>query len=253
MGFRRRPLILSVTLLLVALSAGCDGDPPSGTQARTSPSAGAVPSDSPAPSESGDKKDGGDDGKDDEKDDDVLTEKVPGGATLTRLPPKAEEICIQGPPLSRACPLLVPQVRGTSYLIDSFGRPGGRFQVLELAAGAASNKDPARNAPPRFAHVVIEVGKPGFLIDLGEPAPNKLPLEELLDQDLDQAQDVTANGWGETLMLAPSFPSGGAHGSHLIYRWKGGGYEYRISLHGWAPASSLVNTLRAIVRSAKSP
>ena len=179
---------------------------------------------------------------------------VEGGATLTSLPPAAEKVCSKGAPLSRVCPTLVPLVRSRSYLVDSFGRPGGRFQVLELASGAPSNNDFSRNAPPRVAYVVIEAGKPDFMIDLGEPYPNKVPLEELLGTHLDQPQLVAPEkkwGWDKTLVLAPSFPSGGAHGDHLLYRWEENGFEYVVSLHAWSPAAEAVRTLHAIVRSIK--
>ena len=213
---------------------------------------------SASPSREPGKKDGQNgDKQDGKKDESVRTVRVPGGATLTSLPAKAEDICIKGPPLSRACPLLVPEVRGTSYLVESFGRPGGRFQVLELAAGAPSNNDFSRNAPPRVAHVVVEVGKPGFLIDLGDPAPSTQSLDALLGTERDGAvvveQEKTWDWKGAKLVLAQSFPSGGAHGDHLIYSWKEGGYEHRISLHAWTPARELVRTLHAIVRSARSP
>ena len=146
---RAAALALSLTVIPVA----CDGEPARGPGGKDSPGvSSAGPSRSPEPT----KKDGNKDGKKDEEEE--KTVRVPGGATLASLPPSAEKICIQGPPLSRACPLLVPQVREGTYLVDTFGRPGGRFQVLELAAGAPSNNDFSRNAPPRVSQVVIEVG-----------------------------------------------------------------------------------------------
>ena len=190
-----------------------------------------------------------------DKPDEQRIVEVPGGSRLTPLPPRAEEICGQGPPLSRTCPRYVPLVRGVSYVVDTFGRPGGRFQVLELAAGAPSNRDFSRNAPPRVAHVVIEVGKPQFLIDLREPYPNKIPLDLLLGEDLDQAQYVGPEkswDWNAMLVLAPSFPSGGAHADHLVYRWREGGLEHVVSLHAWEPATEAVRTLHAIVRSIRA-
>lgn len=240
--------IAALLLSLAVLGAACDDeDPPPGADG--SP---GVSSASPSASTKPGKKDG----KKEENGDDERTVRVPGGATLTSLPPKAEEICIKGPPLSRACPLLVPEVRGTSYLVESFGRPGGRFQVLELTAGAPSNNDFSRNAPPRVAHVVVEVGKPGFLIDLGEPITTDQSLDAALKTDHDQALVLEPEkrwDWDAELVLALSFPSGGAHGDHLMYSWKEGGYEHRISLHAWTPGVEAVRTLHALIRSARSP
>ena len=242
-------VLVSLALMTPACDEGRDGPRPFGTPDNRP---GSHASKSPKPSGSPN-KDG--DGKKN-KNEDPITKRVPGGATLTSLPPKAEEICIKGPPLSRACPLLVPQVKGTSYLIESFGRPGGRFQVLELAAGAPSNNDFSRNAPPRVSHLVIEVGKPGFLIDLGDPVPATESLEGLLEADRNGTfllEPEKEWDWKTELVLAPPFPSGGAHGDHVVYSWTEAGYEHRISLHAWMPADELVKTLHAIVRSARSP
>lgn len=177
--------------------------------------------------------------------------QIKGGADLSELPPKALDVCAKGPPLSKACPTLVPVVKKSSYLVDSFGRPGGRFQVLEMAAGAPGDNF-ARNSPPRVSHVVVEVGKPDFLIDLGEPAPTSSPLDSLLEVDRSGSQLLAPEkkwDWNQELVLAESFPSGGAHGDHLIYRWTKGGFEYRVSLHAWTPGAEAVRTLHAIVKS----
>lgn len=176
---------------------------------------------------------------------------VKGGADLSELPPKAAEACAKGPPLGRACPELVPVVKGSSYLVDGFGRPGGRFQVLEMAAGAPGNNF-ARNSPPRVSHVVIETGQPGFIIDLGEPVPASGSLDSLLATARSGSQLVSPQkgwDWNQKLILAESFPGGGAHGDHLIYEWVKGSYTYRVSLHAWTPGVEAVRTLHAIVRS----
>lgn len=234
-------------LLVVSVGAAC-------TEGGDAPRAGGSPgetAEAPTPDESPPERDQ----KKPKKDDEPRTVKVPGGATLGDLPDRAFRLCTKGPPLSRACPLLVPVVFPSKYVIDSFGRPGGPFQVLELAAGAPGSNF-SRNAPPRVAHVVVESGKPQFLIDLGEPAGEPLPLRRVLGDHLDAPQPVTLDkrwGWKTQLVLAPSFPAGGAHGDHLVYRWKSGGMEHVISLHAWEPAGEAVRTLHAIVRSARSP
>lgn len=241
-----------VALAVLLVGAACSDD--DGARPPVAATTGVEPSESPSPPQSSppppEKP-----GKPKKDDATPRIVEVAGGAKLTALPDKAQEVCSKGPPLSRVCPTLVPLVRNTNYLVDSFGKPGGRFQVLELAAGAPSNNDFSRNTPPRVAHVVIEAGDPRLLIDLGEPYPNKIPLDELLGTPLDQPQFVAPEkdwGWEKTLVLAPSFPSGGAHGDHLLYRFKEGGLEYVVSLHAWAPAEEAVRTLHAIVRSIKN-
>ena len=165
-----------------------------------------------------------------------------------RLPERAQRLCDKRPPLANACPQVVPLVQGT-YLVDFFGRAGGRFEVLELAAGAP-RRDPRRNAPPKMAHVVIETGRPGFVIDLGAPVASSTPLEQLIAQDRDSAVELRHGAWpGRRLVLAESFPAGGAHGDHLMYRWKRRGYIHVVSLHVWSPVRQTVRTLREMVRS----
>ena len=245
----RRNVVLLCVLALVATGSACDDDGgrpgeiavsvtviPSSPES-ASPSVHSIPSKPSKPPEEEPKK--------------PEIVRVKGGADLSELPPRALEVCAKGPPLSRACPTLVPVVKKSSYLVDSFGRPGGRFQVLEMAAGAPGN-DFARNSPPRVSHVVIEVGKPEFLIDLGEPAATTSALDSLLGTARSGSQLLSPEkkwDWNQELVLAESFPGGGAHGDHLIYRWKKGGMEYRVSLHAWTPGAEAVRTLHAIVRS----
>ncbi|MDQ4145802.1 MAG: hypothetical protein M3198_19055 [Actinomycetota bacterium] len=240
-------------LLLVSLGSGaCTSDELDRLPGSLGPS-GSGPFQEASPEEPSTTPGKEDTKKPDEKDEPRIVD-VPGGAKLMALPDKASALCDKGPPLSRACPELVPVVHRVSYIVDSFGRPGGRFQVLELAAGAPSAKDLAHNSPPRVAHVVIETGRPQFLIDLGPPSAGTVPLESVLGEHLNAPQTVSLDkawGWKEKLVLAPSFPFGGAHGDHLMYRWEQGGIEHVVSLHAWAPAGEAVRTLHAIVRSIK--
>jgi hypothetical protein len=58
--------------------------------------------------------------------------------------------------------------------------------------------------------------------------------------------------WGResgTLVLAPSYPSGGEQGDHLIFRWRRGSTDYAVGLHAWEPFLQVVGTLNAIVAS----
>ena len=239
--------------VLGALSMpACEGG--DGRPGEISTSVTVIPSDTPSKSPGlkggGDGKDDGKkDGEEDSKPDFV---KVDGGATLFELPERAAAICVKGPPLKRACPSFVPAIqKNRSYLVDSFGRPGGRFQVLEMAAGATTG-DFSRNAPPGVSHVVVEIGKPGFLIDLGEPVETSSSIDSLLETSRSGSNVVSPEAawkWDKKLILAESFPGGGAHGDHLIYEWQRGARTYRVSLHVWTPSVESVRTLHAIVRS----
>lgn len=168
------------------------------------------------------------------------------------LPERAAAVCAKGFPLKKACPSLVPVIqKNRSYLIDSFGRPGGRFQVLEMAAGA-TGANFARNDPPGVAHLVVEVAKQLYLVPLGAPVETSESLDSLLSETRSSSYLVSPEPswkWNKPLILAESFPGGGAHGDHLVYEWQRGARSYRVSLHAWTPAVESVRTLHAIVRS----
>jgi hypothetical protein len=42
------------------------------------------------------------------------------------------------------------------------------------------------------------------------------------------------------------------YGDHVIFRWKIGGVEYMISIHGWEPFTQAISTLRKIVASTEA-
>jgi hypothetical protein len=158
------------------------------------------------------------------------------------------------PPLKGTCPIIVPKTKG-NYLVESFGRPGGRFGVLEMSSGAPRD-DPAANAPPAFAHVVLEAGKPGFLIDFGSVSATAKLSDDLVLQPRPGSVLLGSRTWGKRkgqLLLAEPFPGGGAHGGHLVFQWRRGGIVHRISLHAWVPAKRAKAALETMVRSMSSP
>ncbi|MDQ3954065.1 MAG: hypothetical protein M3285_00750 [Actinomycetota bacterium] len=178
--------------------------------------------------------------------------KPVAGIDMDPLPIKVKGLCIKGPPLERVCPRLAPAVKQSHpYLVDSFGKPGGRFQIVDMAAGAPRD-DFARNSPPGVVHVVLETGDPSRLIELTPTNPDPIPLATALASPRPGAVtvDVRKQGWKEKLILAAPFPGGGAHGDHLVYRRTIKGIERRISLHLWAPLREPVQVLKAMVRSA---
>jgi hypothetical protein len=172
------------------------------------------------------------------------------GVTMAPLPGRAVAVCEKGPPLEKICPSLVPTIkRSHPYLIDTFGRARGRFQILELAAGAPSH-DFARNRPPGVVHIVLETGDPSRMIEL-TPTDGTTSLSTAITADRSGPVkvDAKAQGWTEELILAAPFPGGGAHGDHLIYRRRTKGLEQRISIHVWTPLRGPVQVLRTMVRS----
>ena len=170
------------------------------------------------------------------------------GIAMTPLPDRARMLCDTGL-LEGSCPKFVPaEPKSGRFLVDAFGRPNGKFRVVEIAVGAPSDQDPARNRPPDVVHVVVEVARPDFLVDYGQPIATNTPLETLVKERRDEATLIAGYERGDVI-LAPSFPAGGAHGDHLVYRWMQGGYEHRLSLHVWTPVVEPVKVLRTMAAS----
>lgn len=174
--------------------------------------------------------------------------EVPAGYIAT--PQQALRHCPASPPLTGDCPTIVPD-SADHFLVESFGKPGGRFQVVEMTAGAP-RRDPKANAPPSSVHVVIEAGDERHLIDFGDVA-GSAPLEDaLLEKKREAPVGLGKRTWGDftgDLILAPSFPSGGAHGDHLVFRWRKGKTIHNVSLHAWVPIAEAESALKRMVMS----
>jgi hypothetical protein len=239
---KRIVLLAGIVLLL----AGCPDSGQPTTQETESPHP-SVSAETPSPSPTRKPK-----GHDDEK----KKGDEPAGPDVD--PPRGFEVvstkawtrCNAGPPLKGACPTVVPKTK-RNYLVESFGRPGGRFSVLEMSSGAPRD-DPRANAPPAFAHVVLEAGGPRYLIDFGGVAATAELSDSLLEQSRAGAISLGKRNWGGRkgrLLLAEPFPGGGAHGDHLVFEWKRGGVIHRISMHAWVPAAKAEKTFETVVAS----
>jgi hypothetical protein len=243
MRVRLALLVACVCLTGCPDSGGPDvSDGPNADVASDSPNA------SPTRKPRGHKPEGRDGKKGDGKSTGPKLDPPPG---FTVIPAKAWARCNAGPPLKAACPKVLPKTKGP-YLVESFGKPGGRFGVLEMISGAPRD-DPSANAPPAFAHVVLEAGGPRFLIDFGGIAATASLTDSLLQQPRSGAVLIGKRKWGGRegrLLLAEPFPGGGAHGDHLVFQWRRHGVIHRISLHAWVPAKKSEKTLETIVSSA---
>jgi hypothetical protein len=239
----RLRVVLFVVVALVVAACSDSGEP----TAQESPDVSAE-SPQPSPNASPTRKPGGNDG-------DGKPEK-PAGPDVD--PPKGFEVvstrawerCNAGPPLKGACPTIVPKTR-RHYLVESFGRPGGRFGVLEMSAGAPRD-NPEANAPPAAGHVVLEAGGPRYLIDFGGVTAAASLSDSLLQQPRSGAVLLGKRNWGGQrgrLLLAESFPGGGAHGDHLVFQWKRGGVIHRISMHAWVPVAQAERMFETLVAS----
>jgi hypothetical protein len=246
---RPRPGIVVVAVLvatgMVAAFTSCDDHAEHRTAAGDGPSPGDV---TESPAETPTRKPKGGDKPDKPKDDEPSPPHVDAPRGFEVVSAKAWTRCNAGSPLKGACPTIVPKTK-RNYLVESFGKPGGRFGVLEMSSGAARDA-PEANAPPGFAHVVLEAGAPRFLIDFGGVVAEASLSDDLLHQPRSGAVLLGKRRWGGTagrLLLAEAFPGGGAHGDHLVFQWKRGGVIHRVSLHAWVPSQKAEAALKEMV------
>jgi hypothetical protein len=153
-------------------------------------------------------------------------------------------------------PLASTQCRFAQWSYLSYGRPipGGQNGIVV----EASELTPP---PPYFVHVLVygttDVSALGFALPRGRP----LSLTDALLQRTNRRRAVLISrvvwaGHPGELILAPSFPSGGEMGSHLIFSYKTGRIYRGISLHPWPSVYRYridYNTVDRAVKLAPSP
>jgi hypothetical protein len=174
---------------------------------------------------------------------------------LVPLAPKRVAYCERSTVLRAACPRLVPRVRAPylSHLAIELAGSRHRLDIFNLERGGEYPLEPARNRPPRMAHLVIvggdvERSAPVFDLAHAKHAELRNGLMRLVRARPISFGRVRWSGLSGDLFLAPSYPRGGMLGNHLVFRW-GRGHRYVISLHAWEPLVEAAATLKAIVAS----
>lgn len=185
------------------------------------------------------------------------TAQVDSPVPLVATPPDALRACRRSSVLRAACPSRVPRApfdpRSEIYDARVFGTGSGKPKTFNFQWGGETPGRPERNRPPRMVHLVLVAGRfePEFPVHPGEESRNGLLLQNRrVGLDLGPAQ---WNGRDGRLVLAPPFPHGGIEGNHLLFHWRKGATDYRLSLHAWEPFTETVASLRAIVFSLPPP
>ena len=169
---------------------------------------------------------------------------------LTRTPKEVAHLC-ERLVVRQACPGELPTTaepyRGRALHLSS------EYVVLDIACGGPYPGLTRKNAPPRFAHVVIKVG------DLGDAYPFTFPSGDAPSGSTARPSSSgsaplflgtpTWGGLTGTLILAPPFPRGGIDGDHLIFKWSRAGTDFAVSMHAWRPLASTEATLRSVIDS----
>ena len=150
------------------------------------------------------------------------------------------------------CPHRLPSVKSDyRRVITTDEQESPRYRLMSLEWGAPHEGFDPRNSPPRFVHLIIWGG------DLERAWPWRRPggpsrIEGEPPHEREHATLLATPRWTDEegdLVLAPSYPSGGMNGEHLMYMWTEEETEFALSLHAWDPISETIGALRAIVRS----
>ena len=145
------------------------------------------------------------------------------------------------------CPTKLPRV-DAPYKIRAFGT--SNVALLDVSSSAPYPGMTRRNAPPRFAHVVIKVGS---LRDaLAFPMPTETGESPPSRKESTEPIHLGTYSWGTkhgTLVLAPRYPRGGIDGGHLVFVWNEGTNAAVMSLHAWVPLRDGIETLKHVVSS----
>jgi hypothetical protein len=178
------------------------------------------------------------------------TETTPDHLQLMPIPDSHVLKCRRLGRLSPACPRSVPFVEVSQERARAFRSGRAHFVFFSEWSGPYPGVS-RKNAPPRFAHLVVHAGDldqalpfhwPQESMTVPDPIPTKRREPILLDR-------VTWSDKDGGLVLAPSFPSGGIDGDHVIFRWTQDGDQYAISLHAWLPLDDTIAALEAVVAS----
>jgi hypothetical protein len=148
------------------------------------------------------------------------------------------------------CPTQIPA--GPTNYISLLYEPRWRSShtrsddLLSVEWGAPRS-DAARNRPPAFVHLELAAGGISLAghIDAGPVAPRNGMMAGRESEAAAPTIKLISRGWPGrgSLVLGDCF------GNHLCYRWRQGGEQLQLDLHGWEPFTQTVATLRKIVRS----
>jgi hypothetical protein len=178
----------------------------------------------------------------------------PTSVPLQRLPAGALGKCESSLLLRPACPTRIPAAPydPQSAIYDarlSRQFPSRDAHTFNLQWGCETPGRPERNRPPRMVHLLLVAGavEPVFPVGVhAEPRDGLMHTKRRVGLDLGS---VRWSGRSGRLILAPPVPFGGVEGNHVIFNWREGGIDYRLSLHAWEPFMESVATLRATVGS----
>jgi hypothetical protein len=174
---------------------------------------------------------------------------------MERTPAYVLAYCRRSKKLPLTCPKLLPRMsqppphwETSVCLAGRSGCLGLTWDVLDMVDAGYGNR------PPIWSHISIYAGnlKTAFRFAYPTNGVRPRPLDGLFAKSRPKALFVGSYRWGGkvgTMVLAPSYPSGGEQGDHLIFRWKRDNIGFAIGLHAWEPLSQTMATLKTMIES----
>ena len=174
---------------------------------------------------------------------------------MERITPEVLASCRRSKLLPLACPMLLPHMSQPSphwetsvCLAGRSGCLGLTWDVLDLVDAGDGNR------PPIWSHISIYAGNLTTAFRFAYPTHGVRPrrLDGLFAKSRSKALFLGSYRWGGkvgTVVLAPSYPTGGEQGDHLVFRWKQGSVGFAVGLHGWEPLSQTMATLKTMIES----
>ena len=174
---------------------------------------------------------------------------------MERTPAYVLGYCRRSKKLPLACPKLLPRMSQPSPHWETSVCVAGRSGCLGLTWDVLDMVDAGYgDRPPIWAHISIYAGNLTTAFRFAYPTHGVRAkrLDGLFSNTRPKALFLGAYRWGGkvgTVVLAPSYPTGGEQGDHLIFRWKQDSLGFAVGLHGWEPLSQTMATLKTMIES----
>lgn len=160
-------------------------------------------------------------------------------------PKEMVSACREKTAIAARCPRVLPVARGWSWrFIDRLGN-----RTTFTIQSGAEDRDPRRNRPPFFVHVVVDRGALSDLERFSSEAVAVKELGELPSETVSLGRRHWAGRDGELLLLPPYSSASSIHAGHLTFLEDRGSEMDAVSIHAWLPVAETERMLRRIVES----
>jgi hypothetical protein len=174
---------------------------------------------------------------------------------MERTPAYVLAYCRRSKKLPLTCPKLLAHMSQPPPHWETYVCVAGRSGCLGITWDVLDMVDAGNgDRPPIWSHISIYAGDLSTAFRFAYPTHGVRPrrLDGLFAKTRPKALFLGSYRWGGkvgTVVLAPSYPSGGEQGDHLIFRWSRDGVGFAVGLHSWEPLSQTMATLKTMIES----